>query len=75
MVLTGSYGEFYVPMPKEFYRSERAFDYLASPQGAWQTFTGVIRLHQAMAEIEKPIVGKINGTRSALGRASSSPVT
>ncbi len=67
VVLTGSHGEFYVPMPKEFYRSERAFDYLASPQGAWQTFTGVIRLHQAMAEIEKPIVAKMNGHAIGFG--------
>lgn len=67
IILTGTDGEFYVPMPKEFYRSERARSYLASPAGAFKTFTGVLRVHQAMAEIEKPIVAKVNGHAIGFG--------
>lgn len=69
IVLTGSHGEFYVPREKEFYTSAAARKYLSRPEGAWETFTGVLRTHNAMAEIEKPIIGKING--HAIGFGSS----
>lgn len=69
VVLTGSHGEFYVPREKEFYTSERAKAYLTNPKGSWMTFTGVLRTHQAMAELEKPIVAKVNG--HAIGFGSS----
>jgi enoyl-CoA hydratase len=69
IVLTGSHGEFYVPMPPDFYRRQEAFDYLADPSGSWLTQQGVIRTHQTMAEIEKPIIAKVNGP--AIGFGSS----
>lgn len=69
VILTGSDGQFYKPREKEFYESEAARAYLSKPEGAWQTFTGLIRTHQAMAELEKPIVAKVNGP--AIGFGSS----
>lgn len=69
IILTGSHGEFYVPREQEFYTSEKARNYLTRPDGAWQTFTGVLRTHQSMAEIEKPIIAKVNG--HAIGFGSS----
>lgn len=69
VVLTGSHGEFYIPREKEFYTSERAKAYLTNPKGSWRTFTGVLRTHQAMAELEKPIIAKVGG--HAIGFGSS----
>ena len=69
IVLTGQDGEFYVPMPPDFYESEGARAYLASTGGAWRTFSGVVQVHEAMCQIEKPIVAKVNGP--AIGFGSS----
>lgn len=69
VVLTGSHGEFYVPREKDFYTSEKAKAYLTNPKGSWMTFTGVLRTHQAMAELEKPIIAKVGG--HAIGFGSS----
>lgn len=32
------------------------------PHRNWRTFTGLVRCHEAMAAIEKPIVARVNGT-------------
>lgn len=67
VVLTGSHGEFYVPMPPDFYDNAELRAYVSDPPKAWKTFTGILRTHQAMAEIEKPIVGKVNGDAFGFG--------
>jgi len=67
VVLTGSHGEFYKPMPPEFYDRPELRGYVSDPERAWKTFTGVVRTHQAMAELEKPIVGKVNGDAYGFG--------
>ena len=36
---------------------------------AWRTFTGTVRCHEAMADLEKPIIAKVNG--DAIGFGSS----
>ena len=69
IVLTGSEGRFMVPRPKELYQSERMKAILTEPSGAWLTFNGIIRCHQAMAEIEKPIVAKVNGDAIGFGQS------
>lgn len=33
----------------------------------WRIFTGIVRCHEAMANIEKPIVGRINGDAVSFG--------
>lgn len=64
VVLEGSEGSFLKPPsggnPKRTLQ-------LQDPVGVWKTFTGVIRLHQAMVELEKPIVAKVNGDAVGLG--------
>src|SRR5262245_3753861 len=67
IVLTGEEGEFYVPMTGEFYDRPENRGYVADPAGAFKTFHGVLRTHQGMCEIEKPIVGKINGNAAGFG--------
>jgi enoyl-CoA hydratase len=35
---------------------------LTDPHRLWRTFTGLVRCHEAMAQLEKPIVARVNGT-------------
>ena len=70
IVIQGSGGHFKIQGPKEGYESENKNekqDPRKTPSWAWNTFTGVIRCHQNMAEIEKPIIAKINGDAVAFG--------
>lgn len=69
VVLTGWPGEFYAPASPEFYDTPELRRYVTEPDHAWKTFTGIVRTHQGMAELEKPIVGKITG--DAIGFGSS----
>lgn len=73
IVLTGTDGRFSVP-PHSLERDraagpgERSREYPTDPSRAWHTFTGIVRTHQAMAEIEKPIVAKVNGDAIGFGQ-------
>ena len=69
ITLTGTDDEFYAPQTRGFLDSEPARRYLMEPSGAWRTFTGVIRTHETMAALEKPIVARVNG--DAIGFGSS----
>jgi len=44
-------------------------EYPVDPARTWHNMTGVIRTHQAMAEIEKPIVAKVNGDAIGFGQS------
>lgn len=67
IVLTGTDDEFYVLPDKAVFENPASWAKRANPDGAWQTFMGIIRVHQLMAEIEKPIVAKMNGHATAFG--------
>lgn len=67
IVFTGEDGEFYCPMSPEFYNTPELRKYVTHPPASFKTFTGIVRTHMAMAEIEKPIVGKINGDAAGFG--------
>lgn len=67
IVLTGSDGQFKVPAPKELYEKGGRVSHLADPTRAWQIFSAIIRCHQTMAEMEKPVVAKVNGDAIAFG--------
>jgi enoyl-CoA hydratase len=73
IVVTGSGNEFSVP-PHSRSRDDRASpadlsrEYPTDPVRAWHTMNGVIRTHQVMAEIEKPIVARVNGDAIGFGQ-------
>lgn len=67
IVLTGMDDFFYNPMQPEFYQSETARAYLADSGGAWHTFSGIVQLHEAMSQIEKPIVARVGGDAVGFG--------
>lgn len=68
IVLTGEGDHFYRPMPKTWYSRETT-KYMVDPVESWRTFTGIVRTHHTMAEIEKPIIARVNG--DAIGFGSS----
>ena len=73
IVLTGSGDQFSVP-PHSRQRDDAASpadlsrEYPTDPVRAWHTMNGVIRTHQVMAEIEKPIVARVNGDAIGFGQ-------
>lgn len=69
IVFTGSGGNFNIPMPKSHYDSPEKAAQHQNPARGWHTFTGILRFHQGMAEIEKPVIAKVNG--DAIGFGSS----
>ena len=70
VVLTGSDGQFKVPAARDLYeKGGGRASHLADPATAWKVFSSIIRCHQTMAEMEKPIVAKVNG--DAIGFGSS----
>ncbi|MBX9472381.1 enoyl-CoA hydratase/isomerase family protein [Microcella sp.] len=70
VVLTGEEdGEFLVPPPTDNYRSGSQNGRLGSPRGEWERFTGIIRAHQAVAEMEKVVISKVNGDAMGFGQS------
>lgn len=67
IVLTGTRDEFYIVPGKEVFADPTTWAKRANPDGAWTTFMGIVRAHQLMAEIEKPVVAKVNGHATAFG--------
>ena len=73
IVLTGSGNEFSIP-PHSLERERDASpeqlsqEFPVDPVRAWHSMTGVIRAHQLMAEIEKPIVARVNGDAIGFGQ-------
>lgn len=67
VVLTGDEDEFLVTPERKFHSSELGMEYVSSPPGAWLTFTGIVRTHMTMAEMEKPIIAKVNGNAIGFG--------
>jgi enoyl-CoA hydratase len=63
VVLTGQGDDFLVPARSRPGATRSYTD----PQAAWRIFTGLIRCHESMALMEKPIVAKVNGNAIGLG--------
>ena len=49
------------------YPTETKRDPGANPHGIWRAIMGITRCYMAMAEIEKPIVARVNGDAIGLG--------
>jgi enoyl-CoA hydratase/carnithine racemase len=67
VVLEGDERNFLVTPTKEWQSSELGFKYVADQRGAWLTFTGIVRAHMTLAEMEKPVVAKVNGDAIGFG--------
>jgi len=71
VVVTGEGDTFFVPPPAAAYSAGGGHDTgpATDPARLWRTFMGIVRCHQTMAEMEKPIVARVNG--DAIGFGSS----
>jgi len=69
IVVQGSGGSFKIPGPKSEYHSPAWHKDRSDPSWQWNTFTGVLRCHHGMAEIEKPIIAKVNGDAIGFGQS------
>jgi enoyl-CoA hydratase len=67
IILTGSGGTFRVAPSKKQGEGHAARN--QDPAWHWKTFTGIVRTHQLMCEIEKPIIAKVNGDAVGFGQS------
>jgi enoyl-CoA hydratase len=69
VVMTGAGETFFVPPPADLYGEAKAHapDRQSDPGMVWLTFNGILRCHHAMAEMEKPIIAKVNGDAIGFG--------
>jgi enoyl-CoA hydratase len=58
-------GEFWVPVPPA--ADGGAGHMRQNSKRLWKASTAIVRLHQTMAELDRPIVAKVNGDALALG--------
>ncbi len=68
VVLTGAGRNFKVPGGPDFYTHSGNQEH-NDPARAFRNFTGIIRCHQTLAEMEKPVVGRINGDAAGFGQS------
>jgi enoyl-CoA hydratase len=70
IVLTGKNdGEFWAPSPTETYNTGGKRTGMVGKNEPWSTSQGIIRSMQALALIEKPVVGRINGDALGFGQS------
>jgi enoyl-CoA hydratase/carnithine racemase len=69
IVLTGSGANFNIAGPKTMFDDPAWIAKSRDPAVSWHTYTGIIRCHQAMAEIEKPIIARVNGDAIGFGQS------
>lgn len=67
VVLTGSGDYFAVTATHQQYTAPSRLS--VDPTAQWRDFTALLRLHQVMAEMEKPIVAKVNGHAVGFGNS------
>jgi enoyl-CoA hydratase len=64
VVLTGRDDVFLTPPARSAPGSTSGY---TDPQTSWQIFTGLVRCHETMALMEKPVVAKVNGDAIGFG--------
>ncbi|MBI4183867.1 MAG: enoyl-CoA hydratase/isomerase family protein [Proteobacteria bacterium] len=67
LVLTGAGGDFLTARPREHYSKAETLQGRVRPRELWHTFTGILRIHEALVSLEKPVIAKVNGAVSGLG--------
>jgi len=67
VVLTGSGKHFVLTATNEEYTAPSRLPIDSSDQ--WRTFSSIVRCHQVMTEMEKPIVAKVNGHAVGFGQS------
>jgi enoyl-CoA hydratase/carnithine racemase len=67
IVITGAGDQFLVVRPPESYRSDAERRARTEPRYLWETFTGIAVMHEQMAQMEKPIIAKVNGDAIGFG--------
>ena len=70
VVLTGERdGEFLVAPPTDHYGSPAQRRRMKSMRATWSGSQGVVRTHQALALIEKPVIARLNGDAIGFGQS------
>ncbi|MGH3758239.1 enoyl-CoA hydratase/isomerase family protein [Actinophytocola sp.] len=70
IVITGKRnGEFLIAPASDHYGSEAQKRRMRGIKGSWSRSQGVIRTHQALALIEKPVVARLNGDALGFGQS------
>jgi enoyl-CoA hydratase/carnithine racemase len=67
VVITGEGDQFLGVRPPDSYRSEVGRKTRTQPQYLWETFTGTAMMHEQMAQMEKPIIARVNGDAFGFG--------
>lgn len=67
LVLTGAGPDFLTARLREHYSKAETLQGRVQPRELWHTFTGILRIHEALVAIEKPVIAKVNGAVSGLG--------
>lgn len=67
IVITGQGDSFLVVRPPESYHTSSGRRSRTDPKYMWEGFTGTAIMHETMAQIEKPIIAKVNGDAIGFG--------
>lgn len=67
LVLTGAGEAFLTGRRREHYAKAETVQGRVEPRHLWETFTGILRIHETLAGIEKPVIARVNGAVSGLG--------
>jgi enoyl-CoA hydratase len=70
VILTGAKdGEFMVSPRTPHYEDTGALGGHNDPKGSWKIFNGIIRAHQTLTEMEKPVIARVNGDAAGFGQS------
>lgn len=70
VVLTGVKEERFLAAPfTSTYASQAGRTWRNDPARTWKVFTGIVRCHEAMVALEKPIVARVNGDAVGFGQS------
>ena len=61
VVLTGTGEHFLTARRREHYDSAKTVAGRVQPRELWHTFTGILRIHEALVQLEKPVIAAVNG--------------